>query len=274
MDGWTSKHCDEDVDECLNHPCSDGAKCINTPGSFVCECPSGISGPLCEYDINECVEENPCENNSTCLNHHGYFECICPTEWTGIHCQHDLDECTTDIHTCYQGSTCINDIGSYNCACPAGMSGSHCGVDNDECLSRPCKWDARCVNTVGSFMCICQEGTTGQWNICLCRYKIQPSIQTYIEVSIIYTKGARGQVSVICLDCRSSGAIRNVLLVHKLLWYIYQQPCVIWLLERILKFLNIMKTIFAKIDKWLHLHNWSVKIHLCYTLDSPYYCNK
>lgn len=40
-----------DIDECINNPCVNG-QCINTDGSFRCECPMGyrldISGVRCE----------------------------------------------------------------------------------------------------------------------------------------------------------------------------------------------------------------------------------
>lgn len=45
-----------DVDECLNNPCING-QCINTDGSFRCECPMGyqldISGITCEGQFSQ-----------------------------------------------------------------------------------------------------------------------------------------------------------------------------------------------------------------------------
>lgn len=35
--------CDEDVDECLSAPCING-KCTNTAGGYTCECPPGLRG--------------------------------------------------------------------------------------------------------------------------------------------------------------------------------------------------------------------------------------
>lgn len=37
-----------DVEECLNRPCLNNASCLNTPGSFVCQCDSGWEGNICE----------------------------------------------------------------------------------------------------------------------------------------------------------------------------------------------------------------------------------
>lgn len=37
-----------DVDECLHRSCLNNATCLNTPGSFVCQCDSGWEGNICE----------------------------------------------------------------------------------------------------------------------------------------------------------------------------------------------------------------------------------
>ncbi|TRZ03751.1 hypothetical protein DNTS_009743 [Danionella cerebrum] len=38
---WTGPFCTEDVDECVNNPCPQGSVCMNTGGSFTCECALG-----------------------------------------------------------------------------------------------------------------------------------------------------------------------------------------------------------------------------------------
>lgn len=58
------------------NPCEHKGKCINTLGSFECQCLQGYSGPRCEIDVNECVS-NPCQNDATCLDQIGEFQCIC-----------------------------------------------------------------------------------------------------------------------------------------------------------------------------------------------------
>lgn len=42
-----------DVDECLDHPCHQNGTCINTIGSFDCECKEGFmgSGFICEGNL-------------------------------------------------------------------------------------------------------------------------------------------------------------------------------------------------------------------------------
>lgn len=45
--GFVGLTCDIDVNECDKTPCPDGVQCINTLGSYRCDCPSGDSNPLC-----------------------------------------------------------------------------------------------------------------------------------------------------------------------------------------------------------------------------------
>lgn len=58
------------------NPCEHGGQCVNTDGSFTCNCVRGYAGPRCEQDINECAS-NPCENDGTCLDRIGEYTCIC-----------------------------------------------------------------------------------------------------------------------------------------------------------------------------------------------------
>ncbi len=58
------------------NPCEHFGKCVNTEGSFQCQCGRGYTGPRCEIDINECLSM-PCQNDATCLDRIGEFTCIC-----------------------------------------------------------------------------------------------------------------------------------------------------------------------------------------------------
>lgn len=57
-------------------PCEHDGTCVNTPGSFHCNCTKGFTGPRCEININEC-DSNPCKNEGTCLDERGGFRCVC-----------------------------------------------------------------------------------------------------------------------------------------------------------------------------------------------------
>ena len=65
----------------IGSPCEHGGTCVNTPGSYRCDCPKGFKGSRCEININEC-ENNPCLNQGTCIDERGGFRCICmPGKW-------------------------------------------------------------------------------------------------------------------------------------------------------------------------------------------------
>uniref|UniRef100_A0A671KGH3 Protein HEG-like n=1 Tax=Sinocyclocheilus anshuiensis TaxID=1608454 RepID=A0A671KGH3_9TELE len=42
LPAWTGPFCTEDVDECVRSPCPQGSVCVNTGGSFSCECALGF----------------------------------------------------------------------------------------------------------------------------------------------------------------------------------------------------------------------------------------
>jgi hypothetical protein len=57
-------------------PCEHDGICVNTPGSFACNCTQGFTGPRCETNVNEC-ESHPCHNDGSCLDDPGTFRCVC-----------------------------------------------------------------------------------------------------------------------------------------------------------------------------------------------------
>ena len=72
-----------DINECDYSPCSNGGICINSFGSFSCDCPKGwyrMIMPCYVSDINEC-DYSPCSNGGICINSFGSFSCDCPKGW-------------------------------------------------------------------------------------------------------------------------------------------------------------------------------------------------
>ncbi|MGH0176923.1 UNVERIFIED_CONTAM: hypothetical protein FKN15_073883 [Acipenser sinensis] len=108
-----------DIDECRYRYCQHS--CVNSPGSFACQCEPGfqLAG-----------------NNRSCV---------------------DIDECERDLHDCQPSQQCTNTPGSFTCTCPDGYRkiSSEC-VDIDECRYRYCQHS--CVNSPGSFACQCEPG--------------------------------------------------------------------------------------------------------------------
>ena len=152
-----------DFDECSTsqHKCDQNSDCLNTSGSYECNCRDNFfgDGKFCfpgecsEFncpenqicvssskldckckegyfnsssscvDIDEC-EEISCGQNAACSNSPGSFDCKCDRGFTGdgISCS-DLDECTENQHDCDKSATCTNSVGNFTCTCPVGYSG-------------------------------------------------------------------------------------------------------------------------------------------------------
>uniref|UniRef100_A0A8C2J4J2 Fibrillin 2b n=1 Tax=Cyprinus carpio TaxID=7962 RepID=A0A8C2J4J2_CYPCA len=158
-----------DMNECVENPgiCGNGL-CINTDGSFRCECPFGYNldytGVNC-VDTDECSIGNPC-GNGTCSNVPGGFECSCQEGFEPgpmMTCE-DINECAVNPLLC--AFRCVNTFGSYECMCPTGYvlrDDNRMCRDQDECAEGLDDCDSRgmaCKNQIGTFMCICPPGMT------------------------------------------------------------------------------------------------------------------
>ncbi|XP_043853205.1 fibrillin-2-like [Dromiciops gliroides] len=157
----------EDVNECLESPgiCLND-QCINTDGSFCCECPVGYNLDYAAVhcvDTNEWLVGNLC-GNGTYINVIGSFECNCNDGFeSGImmNCE-DIKECAQNPLLC--AFRCINTFGYYECTCPAGCTlreDQKIYKDLDECAEGLLDCESRGMmykNMIGTFMCICPTG--------------------------------------------------------------------------------------------------------------------
>ena len=135
-------------------------------------------------DFDECMEtEHNCHKHATCVNSEGSYRCECNAGYRGdgFECD-DHNECVPGLHQCPINSHCINNRGSYTCECDHGFHVSTATVpssgapisgtnptgssiiceDIDECegLYGPiyCDINADCINTRGSYKCQCKTG--------------------------------------------------------------------------------------------------------------------
>ncbi|MBN3308080.1 FBLN4 protein, partial [Amia calva] len=150
-----------DVDECEQglHDCQPSQQCLNSQGSYSCQCPDGYrkTGPEC-IDIDEC-RYRYCQHR--CVNSPGSFSCQCQPGF-----QHSVSasQCV-NVNECEMGAPCqqrcSNTYGTFTCRCDQGFELGQDGftcTDIDECSYSSYLCQYRCVNEPGRFACLCPEG--------------------------------------------------------------------------------------------------------------------
>lgn len=166
-------HCDQDIDECADpHRCVNG-HCLNTNGSYLCECDVGYTDPLCSTLIPHCSWDT-CQNGGTCINRQGGHLCVCHMGYTGANCETRLDD--VDLYKCTlqceNGGICRNAL-TPKCECPPQYTGKRCEVEKpNPCAANECASGSLCVpnNDYHSYHCQCPSHMRGE----KCDLPLQP----------------------------------------------------------------------------------------------------
>ncbi|GMR46799.1 hypothetical protein PMAYCL1PPCAC_16994, partial [Pristionchus mayeri] len=187
--GYKGEKCAADIDECAEAAakgqelCVNNATCVNTRGSYHCDCIFGTFGFDCSDNPDDCqgnatvdgvLYPNECiarDQDAKCFDGFGTYTCQCGQWWTGEHCMEDVDECSFDPPICENFGTCINLPGSYKCVCIKGTEGDNCEINPNDCLNgtkeiEACNSmdpDATCKDGYASFSCVCGPGYTLQF---------------------------------------------------------------------------------------------------------------
>ncbi|KAM5151667.1 uromodulin-like [Mantella aurantiaca] len=115
-----------DIDECQGYYANNcnyygGGSCINTIGSYTCNCYPGFQY-MSEFgcvEVDECANSslNDCDPVATCANYYGSYTCTCPYGYygDGRHCE--VNECLQGT-PCNSTEDCIKYTGSYSCTDP------------------------------------------------------------------------------------------------------------------------------------------------------------
>uniref|UniRef100_A0A8R1DNL8 FiBrilliN homolog n=1 Tax=Caenorhabditis japonica TaxID=281687 RepID=A0A8R1DNL8_CAEJA len=178
-----------DIDECdenRNNCDPASAVCVNTEGSFRCECAEGYEGEggVCT-DIDECDRGMAgCDSMAMCINRMGSCGCKCMSGYTGdgVHCtkieepksekstctdewsrlcELEKKQCTVDEEEVPQCGACLPGHHPINGTCQSLQISGLCVQKND------CNKHAVCIDILpDSHFCSCPDGFIGDGMMC------------------------------------------------------------------------------------------------------------
>ncbi|KAL4663676.1 hypothetical protein H8957_016558, partial [Semnopithecus entellus] len=153
-----------EINECLTgRVCPEHSDCVNSMGSYTCNCQVGFisRNSISLLYEDECANPRTCPEYAICSNTVGNYSCFCNPGFESssghlsfqglkVSCE-DIDECT---EMCPINSTCANTPGSYF------LDILQFFADIDECRQDPstCGPNSICTNALGSYSCGCIAG--------------------------------------------------------------------------------------------------------------------
>lgn len=153
-----------DINECLEQTftCHENSDCMNTVGTYKCECIKGFIGDgtycergTCDNTICPQEEKKICSSLTSTI-----CKCSSGFEIRNDTCV-DFNECKSSALTCEMNSKCVNSVGSYQCVCLTGYQGeSNCtNIDECELGTHECEESKKvCVDEIGGYQCNCKTG--------------------------------------------------------------------------------------------------------------------
>ena len=101
----------------------------------MCNCSPGFGGDNCSVNIFDDCNPDLCQNRATCTDIGADFMCLCPPGFTGRVCELPIDYCAMETEPCQNGGQCENNLLNYTCNCVGRFIGSLCETNLDPCSS-------------------------------------------------------------------------------------------------------------------------------------------
>uniref|UniRef100_A0A674DPJ8 Latent transforming growth factor beta binding protein 3 n=1 Tax=Salmo trutta TaxID=8032 RepID=A0A674DPJ8_SALTR len=140
---WLWSFPPSDINECERPSNCQRGRCINSMGSYRCECQKGymlVGGRRCQ-DIDECATDRGlCQPHGVCENRQGSYVCVCKDGFILSEDKHSCEEIEVDMEdkkecylnlddTVFCDSVLATNVTKQECCCSIGVGwGDHCEI--------------------------------------------------------------------------------------------------------------------------------------------------